>query len=705
MYIKLFRRVIRITLTALIVVVLCVAGVFATTSLDRMNRSMSNTTEAYGRQIASGMETVLGQSVYQTYRYILNDNGITDILDKARQSRSELLSLSSTLNTVLVSDQFYESVYLYSKKDEFVLEVTESTKSCRAIGDMPDEEMASVLMRGMAAILKPRKVTRSSAPNIIQRVIMPVAVPLGLNASSRASDCMLVTNIDVGRVFKTLISETDIAGNAGVYITDESGLILVAADYSLVGRHLSELDYDRYPTSILASIWSGRPVCYQAVNPVGRYGWRVNMFMLEENALGRSLNLSSTLLALLIIGAVAFAIVYSQLRRSMKPVSDLAQKSIRQDIKECILQTGTAVQPAFPLTCHGYMLMLIRHAQQGASRVTALLENDGVWRRNTEKHIIPVNKGLTVLALAIEDESDRSAWQGWAVRIQPLLEEAAGAPVYIVAGSARGADFPLAEAYHEALLLNEYTMSLNGRRVVSPLDVPNITSELKDYPVELEKQMLNVLFAGNVEQFDSLLGQFAAQLFDQKVRLTNQEILQQLERWQNAVLACAARIPVRLPGDICAAFDENDTQASVLQKLGAFAHTTAQYVRRHEEDHKANLGAEVQAFIDEHLADSEFTFTSVSDRFGLNRSQLTALLKEQLGMGFADYVSEQRIERSKRLLRDPALTVNDIAQKVGFTYPHYFIRVFKKREGVTPGQYREKLAELENNIIYLSQNH
>ena len=218
MYIKLFRRVIRITLTALIVVVLCVAGVFATTSLDRMNRSMSNTTEAYGRQIASGMETVLGQSVYQTYRYILNDNGITDILDKARQSRSELLSLSSTLNTVLVSDQFYESVYLYSKKDEFVLEVTESTKSCRAIGDMPDEEMASVLMRGMAAILKPRKVTRSSAPNIIQRVIMPVAVPLGLNASSRASDCMLVTNIDVGRVFKTLISETDIAGNAGVYI-------------------------------------------------------------------------------------------------------------------------------------------------------------------------------------------------------------------------------------------------------------------------------------------------------------------------------------------------------------------------------------------------------------------------------------------------------------------------------------------------------
>ncbi len=700
MYAKLFGRLIRITLTALVIVLICVAGVFAVSSLDRMNSGLSSTTEAYSRQIASGMETVLGQSIYQTYRFILNDNGITDTLDRAETNRSELLSLANTLNATLVSDQYYESVCLYTRKDDRILMVTDGSKGYLNVDDMGDEELAAVLRQGMAAAISPRVVTRA---NDVRRVVLPVAVPLGLNASSRASDCMLVTNIDVGRIFKTLLSGADIGRSAGVYITDEDGVVLIASDYSLIGRSVDELGYDRYPGNILSSLWSGVPVCYRAVSAAGRLGWLVHIFMLEEDALDRSLNLSGTLLALLVIGLAAFIILYLQLRRSMRPVSELARKSCRQDIKECMLQAGAAVQPAFPLTRHAYMLMLIRHPPQGADQITALLEDDAVWERHEERYVIPMNRSLTVAALAIEDESEHGVWQAWAVRRRLLLEETAGGPVYVIVGSMRRANFPLAEAYHEVLLLNGYTMCLNGRRVVSQLDVPNIASDLKDYPAELEKQMINNLFAGDEPGFHELLGQFVQRLFDERACLANQEILQRLERWQNAVLAHAARLPVRLPADVCASFDENDTQASVLQKLSAFARTTAQYVRRHEEDRRANLGAEVREFIDGNLAEPDFSFTAVSDRFGLNRGQLTAILKEELGMGFADYVSEQRIERSKELLRDAGLTVNDVAQMVGFTYSHYYIRVFKKREGITPGQYRESLSQREDNIIHLRQ--
>ncbi|MBQ8953057.1 MAG: AraC family transcriptional regulator [Clostridia bacterium] len=699
MYAKLFRRVTRIVLAALAVVVVCVACVFAVTSLEQMNRSMTSTTEAYSRQIASGMDAVLDQSIYQTYRFILDDNGITATVDRARENRSELLSLVNIMNAALVSDQYYESLLLYTRQDNQVLLVTDATKSFLPIEDVGDGPMIDMLQRGMAASLPPMLVTRASD---VQRVIMPVAVPLGLNGLSRTGDCLLVTNIDVGRIFKTLLSEVDIARSADVYITDSSGTVLIAADYSMIGRNVADLGYDRYSTSILGSLWAGGPVCYRAVSAVNRKGWQVRTFLLETGALGRWFNLSGTLLVILLIAAAVFGVVWWQLRRSMKPVSELAQKSCRQDMKEFMLQPGLPGEPAFPLSHHHYMLILVRHAQQSAQRVASLLENDAAWTRDTERHVIAMNKITTIVAIAIEDEAARASWLAWAVRRRPLLEETAGEPVYMVVGSARAAGFPLSAAYQETLLLVGYTMHLNGRRVISRLDLPNLGTDFEEYSVDLEKQMINNLFAGSGETFDALLGQFVQRLFDEQECLPNMEILQRLERWQNAVLAQAARIPLRLPADLCASFDENDTQATVLQKLSAFAHTTGQFIRQHEEDRKANLGAEVKDFIDQRLTDPEFSFSTVSDHFGLSRSQLTAILKEQLGMGFADYVSGQRIERGKQLLRDPAFTVSDVALKVGFTYAHYFIRVFKKREGVTPGQYRERLAE-EDNIIYLSQ--
>ena len=55
---------------------------------------------------------------------------------------------------------------------------------------------------------------------------------------------------------------------------------------------------------------------------------------------------------------------------------------------------------------------------------------------------------------------------------------------------------------------------------------------------------------------------------------------------------------------------------------------------------------------------------------------------------FLKYLTDIRMEETKRLLITTELTLREIGQQVGIENQNTLIRTFKKAEGVTPGQYR-----------------
>ena len=70
---------------------------------------------------------------------------------------------------------------------------------------------------------------------------------------------------------------------------------------------------------------------------------------------------------------------------------------------------------------------------------------------------------------------------------------------------------------------------------------------------------------------------------------------------------------------------------------------------------------------------------------------LSTLFKQKTGMKFIDYLNEVRIEKSKELLKDSNRKMYQISKAVGYDNPKYFFRIFKKKTGMTPEQYREIL--------------
>lgn len=81
----------------------------------------------------------------------------------------------------------------------------------------------------------------------------------------------------------------------------------------------------------------------------------------------------------------------------------------------------------------------------------------------------------------------------------------------------------------------------------------------------------------------------------------------------------------------------------------------------------------------------EISLHAVADRLHLNSSYLSRRFKKEIGRSFSDYVLEKKMELAKELLLSGA-TVISTAEHTGFKEASYFIRVFRKYWGVTPGE-------------------
>lgn len=97
---------------------------------------------------------------------------------------------------------------------------------------------------------------------------------------------------------------------------------------------------------------------------------------------------------------------------------------------------------------------------------------------------------------------------------------------------------------------------------------------------------------------------------------------------------------------------------------------------------------DLRALIVSRLDDPSLTVESLGKELGLSRVQLFRKTKALLGGGTNDLILHLRLEKACVLLRNPDLSVAEIADRTGFTSQSYFSTVFKTRFGVSPKDWR-----------------
>lgn len=80
---------------------------------------------------------------------------------------------------------------------------------------------------------------------------------------------------------------------------------------------------------------------------------------------------------------------------------------------------------------------------------------------------------------------------------------------------------------------------------------------------------------------------------------------------------------------------------------------------------------------------------------GINRSYLSDIFKKKLGMPPQNYLVHYRMERGGELLRTTELPIQEVAKRSGYDNPLTFTKMFKKTYGVSPREYRIRMAVSE----------
>jgi AraC-like DNA-binding protein len=79
----------------------------------------------------------------------------------------------------------------------------------------------------------------------------------------------------------------------------------------------------------------------------------------------------------------------------------------------------------------------------------------------------------------------------------------------------------------------------------------------------------------------------------------------------------------------------------------------------------------------------------------MSKSVFYRAFVQEFGMSPLQLIVSEKMKYAKALLANNNVQIKEVAYSLGFSDPNYFIRVFKKMEGVTPGEYAERL---HNNI-------
>jgi AraC-like DNA-binding protein len=106
-----------------------------------------------------------------------------------------------------------------------------------------------------------------------------------------------------------------------------------------------------------------------------------------------------------------------------------------------------------------------------------------------------------------------------------------------------------------------------------------------------------------------------------------------------------------------------------------------------------NLSEEIVHMIQKYY-DTDITLEDCASKLHYNANYLSSVFKKETNFTFSEYLSNFRFQMAKKWLIETDLTVKEIADKLKYTNPQNFIRSFRKQEGMTPGQYRSKYADI-----------
>lgn len=151
-----------------------------------------------------------------------------------------------------------------------------------------------------------------------------------------------------------------------------------------------------------------------------------------------------------------------------------------------------------------------------------------------------------------------------------------------------------------------------------------------------------------------------------------------------------------IPGSTVSKLDDiRDSFLFCLERLNAKAQNASTVKEEisslaDRDKQQSQLEKQILEYLETCFRDPDLSQVKVADTFRISTYTLSRLFKNQVGIGFAEYVNSRRLEYAKDLLLTTSLSIREISQQSGYASESYFGRIFKATYGTSPSAFREQ---------------
>ena len=199
---------------------------------------------------------------------------------------------------------------------------------------------------------------------------------------------------------------------------------------------------------------------------------------------------------------------------------------------------------------------------------------------------------------------------------------------------------------------------------------------------EVPELLKEALSAPEADQFDSMMMRYNALISIMKTAIR----IMAKARPEADEKELAAQLSGEC--DILTAAGQKDSFSEAARKLLQKALSTRQ---ESTGDMRYNhVISQAEKYVRDNFCDPNISLISAARHVGMSAAHFSTVFSQTTGRPFITYLTAMRLERAKELLTKSSMKLADIAMEIGYNEPNYFSHVFRKYEGMTPKEYRNR---------------
>ncbi len=252
----------------------------------------------------------------------------------------------------------------------------------------------------------------------------------------------------------------------------------------------------------------------------------------------------------------------------------------------------------------------------------------------------------------------------------------------------------LHQCYRESQLAITGKLVRGTNSIIHIRDIA-LNDSIHRYPIEYERKLLNAIGNIDMESADNRLKELFDFMLESKINSIGF-----VQRVSTEIVTMISRLVYDMGGSLEEALGNGFNPVLEIRKLETLAsfseyiHTVISKVICYMDSKRSakarNLIGKALEYIQENL-NNDISVEEVSSVIGISNNYFSLLFKQESGTNFIDYLTTQRIQMAKKLLRNKNLKIYEICEMIGYHDAKYFSQVFKKETGLTPNDYRNSL--------------